>query len=261
MLGKLIKYDLRAAGRMLIFLYIAVLAMAVVFGFSLKNMVSSDYYFAVGGTDTLNVIVTIIYIVLLVVMLLLTFVMIVRQFYKNMLCGQGYLMNALPVKTWMHLASKTITGFIWAIVSSIVSILSLLIALCISQEYASIWAVIQEVLQTFPHTLIALYAAGLFVGAIGSVLMIYLALMLGNLFNKHKLGMAILMFIVLLIGTGSVRSVVWMTTAGWLGDDAYLFDEYFMIDAAAAQVVLAAVMAVVFWIVTNWLMKKKLNLD
>ncbi|MCR5666320.1 MAG: hypothetical protein K6G01_05775 [Eubacterium sp.] len=271
MLGKLIKYDLRAAGRMLIFLYIAVIGMAIVFGISMRRVMGTDSYYSImgiyystsGKMEHFYSIVSVIYVILLIVMLLLTFVMIVRQFYKNMLGGQGYLMNSLPVKTWMHLASKTITGFIWAAVSSVISVLSILIAVLIADKYMGIWSAIKEVLTNIPADFAILYIFTMIAGAVSSVLMIYLALMLGNLFNKHKLGMAVLMFIVLLIATSVIRSVILVQTymTSMINDSFYLDSLDGFRYSMVPQLIISIIYAVGFWIVTNWLMKNKLNLE
>ena len=90
MLSKLLKYELKATGRIFLPLFLALLLFAGINRFTL----SPDEF------DAPAMISMIMYIIIMVGMFVMTFIMMIQRFYKNLLSDEGYLMLTLPVKPW-----------------------------------------------------------------------------------------------------------------------------------------------------------------
>lgn len=192
MLGKLMRLELKATGRMFIPFYLSLLFFAVVNGFLLPAnetplMESPLYQFAMVSS-------LIIYGLLMLGLVVSTLYVMVQRFYKNLLGDEGYLMFTLPVKAWEHIASKLIVSIIWILVSGLVGILSIIVifsrnilTLEFYKEFMMVMAQIAEILRHFgPLTTIGvLIVVPISLAAI--IMPIYSAISLGHLFHKHKL--------------------------------------------------------------------------
>ncbi|TQW45448.1 ABC transporter permease, partial [Clostridioides difficile] len=111
MLGKLLKYELKASGRIFIPLYIAILIVAVFNGIFMNTNILQ-----VQGIGIL--VLTSLFMALGV----LTIVVTIQRFRKNLLGDEGYLMFTLPVSTSSLILSKCITALIYAVLSFIVAV-------------------------------------------------------------------------------------------------------------------------------------------
>ena len=98
MLGKLIKYEFKATGRILLPLYGALLVFALInrllFRSSLDETINNTFG-TIGGIA--NILSVFAYGCTMAAVFVVTFFVIVQRFYKNILGDEGYLMNTLPV--------------------------------------------------------------------------------------------------------------------------------------------------------------------
>ena len=113
MLGKLLKYELKATSRVFIPLYIAILVVSIVNGLSLN-------------LEILNIqgLATIVLMCLFISLFVITIVVTIQRFNKNLLKDEGYLMFTLPVSSKHLVLSKYLTSLIWTFLSFIVAFLS-----------------------------------------------------------------------------------------------------------------------------------------
>ena len=86
MLRKLIKYELITCGRTFLPIYLAILLMSVITGFSMNMEI-----FKISGVSM------IILFGLFVSLVVLTIMIIIQRFKRNLLEDEGYLMFTLPV--------------------------------------------------------------------------------------------------------------------------------------------------------------------
>src|SRR5680860_1037839 len=98
MLSKLLKYEIKATGRIFLPLFLALLIFAGI----------TRFISAVGPEKwaTPAILSMIIYIIIMVGMFVMTFLMMIQRFYKNLLSDEGYLMLTLPTKPWKHITSN-----------------------------------------------------------------------------------------------------------------------------------------------------------
>lgn len=113
MLGKLLKYELKATSRVFVPLYIAILVVSIVNGLSLNLEI-----FNIQG------LATIILMCLFISLFVITIVVTIQRFNKNLLKDEGYLMFTLPVSSKSLVLSKYLTSLIWTFLSFVVAFLS-----------------------------------------------------------------------------------------------------------------------------------------
>lgn len=285
MLGKLLKYELKSTSRMMGVLYLAVLVVAAVVGFIARGMILG----ATQGNAIAVVISGLIYVLLIMALMIVTIVMILQRFYKNLLKGEGYLMHTLPVPTWMLVASKVISSLIWILLSIavlIVSIFVLVLAGILGNgifftadiDWASIdWTSIFKLFRESTGEVIMTIVASI-VQIVRIVLLVYTAMAIGAAAKSHKVFYSVLTFIIILVIMGIIGTVTNLNLIDMLSGSAAVNEtagasagmtvevgnglaEAGYIGLLAKQCIMDAIYSVVFFFVTTWFLKNKLNLE
>ena len=128
MLGKLIKYDLKAMNRYLLLIHaFLLLASAAMRLFLTGPVLSANTDWRSTKAILPFTLFIILYFIIVSAASFATSIVIVVRFYKNLFSGQGYLTRTLPVTSGQHLLAKTISGSIWVIVNFLATILSVVI--------------------------------------------------------------------------------------------------------------------------------------
>ena len=126
MLGKLLKYEIKATSRILLPLYLVLFVVAVV------NRVLNPFEILENAQGfniqiLVNVLSVILYFTIAFSVMAATFIIMIQRFYKNFLGDEGYLSFTLPVETWKHVLSKLLTSMMWIILSILAVIASIII--------------------------------------------------------------------------------------------------------------------------------------
>ena len=269
MLGKLLKYELKASARTLLPLYAGILILSLICGAFFAAQ--ADNFF---NADKMNIFFGILYLLLFalwVAMGVLTVVSIIQRFYKNLLGDEGFLMFTLPVSSTLLLTSKMLAAMLWTIASSLVGMLSLFLTMFIPVCFAGDinW---NDLLYVFNEAWTALFHTpalltfifqcflGGFISIIVTILMAYTAMMLGQLqaFSRHQI---IVSFIALFL-IGWVFSTIFSLLP--FNDLTFNFismnDFEDLTKVFWIPIVESLVQAVILFVGTNWLMRNKLNL-
>lgn len=117
MLGKLIKYDIRATWRDFVGVYGSLLLGVLILPQIFKNVTSEIIHAMLGFIAMAIVIATI------VVMIMMLF----KIFNNNVFSKEGYLLMTLPVTPTQIVGSKLIVSTMWVVLTGIVSVSSLFI--------------------------------------------------------------------------------------------------------------------------------------
>lgn len=276
MLSKLMYHEFKATRRVFFPAYGIMIALAVI---------SSIFMILSNSLQRLAVPLTLLlaaYGLSLFAVGILSFVYMIVRFYKNLLCDEGYLMFTLPATPAQLIWSKCIVSTIWMVVSTILCIVTLGILLIplmlgtISTADTSFWNTIhlgfQYIAQTcgihaitFPILLIVLgivYIAN-------SCMHIYACLAVGGLFNKHRLGAAIIAFIVFAIAWNIILTVLLSVSSkisnvfswdpfSYLAFTNTLSASYLFI---IGSIIVFIVCMLVNFCITNYLFKRHLNLQ
>ena len=118
MLGKLIKHEFRATGRVMLPMYLVLLATAVGSNLSGRWMLGSSR----SALSVLGTLIVVAFGFAIFGVLLMSFVLMIQRFYKNLLQDEGYLMFTLPVSVHQHIWAKVIVSAVWFIATVLVII-------------------------------------------------------------------------------------------------------------------------------------------
>lgn len=261
MLGKLLKYELKATARTFLPLYGAILVVSIVVRLAFSNFQHAELFMGISALTLFG---------LFVALAVLTLLVIVQRFNNNLLSDEGYLMFTLPVSTHSLVLSKLFASIIWVIVSVAVSF----VAFCVIavngvflSELPSIWSELSALLDkiNYQHWLILIqFLAVLLSEFIYFVMTIYTALSVSQIVpsNKHRMLVAFFAFFAMNIVLGSVTGGIF---------SAFAFTQDFLMSATTA---LASVNMLFFisilwnlafgtglYFVTNYLLKRHLNLE
>lgn len=264
MLGKLLKYELKATSRTFIPLYVALILVAMINNIFTINDIQLG----------ISVIMIMIMFGLFVALGVLTLVVLIQRFNKNLLGDEGYLMFTLPVKPYQLILSKLLITVFWTIISGIVSIITFVILMggfnfSFLKEFftvlftqmdvisSTIGTVVQdEVFRRALGLIIVVCFIGLF-SYIASILEIYLALSIGQLpvFSKYRGIMAFVAFFII----NSILQTLVMCIAGVFAG---------MLNAAPSPALLCTLgiigsllVDVVLFFIVNYILSKHLNLE
>lgn len=261
MLGKLIKYEIKATGRIFLPLYLVLIVFAVINHFMSFN--ADNFTLPQGITLT-------IYMFILVGMFVASFIVMIQRFYKNLLSEEGYLMFTLPVKAWKHIISKLIVSSMWTILSVLVAVISIIIialqAVSLSDIFEGInmvWSLAYEELGSSLYLLIIQMVIGIIVTLSTSTLIIYASISIGQLSNNHKILVSIGSFLGLYTLSQIVASLVFLVPLVTNQGLYYHPDQLSQVPHGIiwASIALSAVFASVYYVVTNTILNKRLNLE
>jgi hypothetical protein len=262
MLGKLMKYEIKATARWFLPLYTVILVIAAIsrllFGDPLM-MESSGFTFR----KAISILVILAYVILVVGVMIVTLVVCIIRFYKSLLGDEGYLMFTLPVQTWKHITGKLLIAVLWSFLSGLFACLSIFIIIPSPELLKIRQAFAAEFSQFFNFGSYCILSAVVIVSLVFSILQIYAAIALGHLFNKHRLLASFGMYIAI---NTVCQYVTWMVTPLLVGSVMKFDGNLELIVKPVSQTfilftVVAAILSAGCFVLTNILLKKNLNLE
>ena len=221
MLGKLIKYEFKACGRVFFPIYLVILILSIIngiysqYGFiqSLKNNLSQK-----GSLLGVQGILTVVLLALFVSLFVITIIFTIQRFKKSLLEDEGYLIFTLPVSSRNIILSKYIVSLIFVILSTLVAILSFMLMGIFIENYkfARIMNMTGLIIINMINsdkgilTAILVLILGLIIVYTNFVLSVYLSISVGQIpkFNKHRSGIGVIAFFLINIIIGYVRSFI-----------------------------------------------------
>ena len=268
MLGKLLKYELKATSRVFIPLYIAILVVSIVNGLSLNLEI-----FNIQG------LATIILMCLFISLFVITIVVTIQRFNKNLLKDEGYLMFTLPVSSKHLVLSKYLTSLIWTFLSFVVAFLSFTIIFMIpTYKYFDFSYFINEFNLLFSNML-NLNILGQFLKIILLMIIsytififnVYLALSVGQLpiFNRFRNVSSFIGFLVINLLISYAQNIVSL----FVNDASVNIEAIDNINYAISSVtsivskglniaiVINLIIILVLFFATTYILDKKLNLE
>ena len=268
MLGKLLKYELKATSRVFIPLYIAILVVSIVNGLSLN-------------LEILNIqgLATIVLMCLFISLFVITIVVTIQRFNKNLLKDEGYLMFTLPVSSKHLVLSKYLTSLIWTFLSFVVAFLSFTIIFMIpTYKYFDFSYFINEFNLLFSNML-NLNILGQFLKIILLMIIsytififnVYLALSVGQLpiFNRFRNVSSFIGFLVINLLISYAQNIVSL----FVNDASVNIEAIDNINYAISSVtsivskglniaiVINLIIILVLFVATTYILDKKLNLE
>jgi|GEM_PF-274601 len=277
MLGKVLKYDILADYKKYLVVFAGLLISSIFLGVS--NATNHDGLVNREYNAVINMLVVsmfIIFTVLLSAALVMVFAISTSRFYKNLMKDEGYLHHTLPVPTWQLILSKLLSAYIWYFV------LAFVVAVCASvisrdpflifnffasfktELTANLGAEAEGVMAFFRYTMGYVLLAPFIV-----LSQVYFSLSIGNLSNKNKLGVSVLVFFGLYIVQQIVGTIF---AAAFFVNNKFLFEEV-AYDVGSAEVfaafdpmligsyALISVFSITCYVLANYIFTKRLNLE
>ena len=268
MLGKLLKYELKATSRVFIPLYIAILVVSIVNGLSLN-------------LEILNIqgLATIVLMCLFISLFVITIVVTIQRFNKNLLKDEGYLMFTLPVSSKHLVLSKYLTSLIWTFLSFIVAFLSFTIIFMIpTYKYFDFSYFINEFNLLFSNML-NLNILGQFLKIILLMIIsytififnVYLALSVGQLpvFNRFRNVSSFIGFLVINLLISYAQNIVSLFVNDASVNIEAIDNINYAINSVTSivskglniAIVINLIIILVLFFATTYILDKKLNLE
>ena len=111
MLGKLLKHEFRATGRIMLPLMGALLALALMANLSIRGLAGN--LADIPALRILFILILVFFGMGIVAIGVMALVVMVSRFYRNLLKSEGYLMFTLPVSVHELIWSKLIVSLVW----------------------------------------------------------------------------------------------------------------------------------------------------
>jgi hypothetical protein len=264
------KHEFRATGRVMLPLYLIVLVLSAGMNVSLRGIFDTPFKML----DILGSLLATAFFVAIAAVCIMSIVVMVQRFYKNLLQDEGYVMMTLPVSVHQQVWSKLLVSVVWFAATVLVVIL----AACIATFNVSVIQNLGRDIRAFVNYVTADFALNsaaflvecvvlAFLTCCSLCLQFYAALAVGHSFASHKMAWSVLFFFVFQFAAQFLASIV--ATFG----DAFGLDYITMTQHLLSQgttgihvTMLAACLGAVFYgavfyVITTYFLKKKLNLE
>lgn len=259
-MGRLMKYDLRAALRLFVPLWLGTLVLALVNGFTMHLEYSENPVL-----NFLTGLVMVLYVLAVFAILILTGIYAIQRFYQSMLKDEGYLTFTLPVGIDSILWSKALTAMILSVCSAVVCVLSLLLLVVRDLASVNLSGFFEDLLHSIPLREIILtvvcFGVMLLAAALATLFLIYLSMALGQFAQKHRLAASVGAFVAIQVVMSFLLTLPASFTEHW---DVRWIPENGWSAACVVFLLLAAgslVQAAIYYFPTRYLFQKRLNLE
>jgi len=266
MLSKLLKKDFYSTCRFFIPLLcgysIAAIVGKVLFEIVLSQSRISYNTGFFNGITIFAIFYFFICIIYLIACYLMTSVFIVYDFYKTMVSDHGYLTHTLPVKTSTLIWSKTLVSVLWHILVNVIIFLSILLLFTGHLKNISV----MDILESFIHLIDIKFSTYSFYTILNMVielfhgpLMFFCCIAIGQLWKNHRIFGAILSYIGMYVFEQILNTIV-LVIAGngsvYFNSDSLFYNGYMVFVTLSGLVA-----SVIFFLVTNYILTNKLNLE
>lgn len=278
MLGKLMKYDIKAMIRVFIPMWIVAPILALMLSFSIRGAIAWANGSMLGGmlsigNNILLAIAGILFAGAIIGLLVMTVVFVIQRFWNGLLKEEGYLMFTLPVKVWELIVSKALTATLISCISMVIGVFSGIVLGVFSTDdivyvMASLWKyLLKGFVKTGPvfWMNIIIFILVLIVGTMSSIYHVYAAMALGHLFATHKVAGSCISYIGISVIVSVIENIIKLFGA-YLISDNYYPASYDLLEAVSSvyllyMLLVAVAEVIIYHVITERILSKKLNLE
>ena len=259
-LSKLLKYDLRANLKIFLFIWPAILV------FGLLERIALMAELPVKISAIFVNLTTVLFVLAVIAACVFALVISVIRFYSGLLRDEGYLMFTLPVRPWQLVLSKLLTALLTLVVTGLVSFVS--VGILFGGIRGLLPSIRTSLEQSFGGIINGWGIALLVLLVVVSVLQIYLSCSIGHLFRRKRILFAVLFYyaINVVLETVAVTSIIVLSN----------FEPFcrFLVQLSAGMsapgmfnlfigvmLALLAVLGIVYFFVTERILRRHLNLE
>lgn len=295
MLGKLLKNEWKATWKLPLAVCAFVCVITLVGSFSFRmpvwQQLEEDTISAFSVFDLSAVLYMLFYFVSVIASAYTIMIYFAIRFYKNLYTDEGYLMHTLPVTPRQLIVSKCLISVLWTLLSSLL-ILCCIVALLFIWARAMVpdaeWNVFRQSLKLYLpqifdafqaqagvslYVVLILLVAVSVVGSFSGMLMIYASISVGQLFRRHKVAASVIAYLVITSMLQTLTTLIVLPLTFGMVMKISQFHAVSPIDAFVAPLayttiptwlassVLSLISGIGFYCLTEYIMKRRLNLD
>lgn len=277
MLSRLIRHEWRETWRIPVISFLVILFLTLVCFICFRQMEPP------ADENSVNAgafVIMMLYCLIISCISMVVTIYIAIRFYRNLYTDEGYLMHTLPVTPRQLILAKLLVAALWVFVLSLLALWAICCILLFglpAMALVDMSVIIPALTEYFPQifgmgpvAFLLFYVLLSLVSAFSSVLVAYAAISLGQLFSKHKVMASILCYIgfTMLIQTVSTLLMTPSLTRLVLSQDMVntssgipsYFGAY-MREILLISMAGSAICAVISYILTEYIMRRQLNLD
>lgn len=289
MLGKLLKHEWKCTWKVGCMMLLGLVLVSFFGWFSFqapmwKSMANDTYYDGISMWDLFSIGTLFMYIIMLIGLNYGIIIYMGVRFYKTMYTDEGYLTHTLPVSKHQILVSKILNSGLWYVLMELGVILSVfvlvfsMIGAFIPDGYswADLWREIEPEMdyvnemfrEVFGMSVNGYFGMTLVVSLITpfcTIIVLFGAISMGQLFTKHRVLMAILSYVGIMIVASIISSMVQSAFSA-----SQMMMNYATGNALAGgymnmtmwvSTIFSVVEAVILYFVSYYVTSKKLNME
>lgn len=271
MLGKLFKHEFKNTGCILLPLNLILIGFTLLGMIMLGLNVFSNSYMGFAAVAML-----VIYIFGIIALFIVTYVFLMVRFYRSMYSAEGYLTHTLPVSPLATLNTKLAVSAFWVFLSMVLCFGSVyaLVATAIrtyTGEFnsADFFTGFEDALGISAGTALAWALLFMVLSSLSGILMIYCSISIGQLFNKYKILAAIVTYVIFYLILQVVNMIIMVRSSISSAEEIPLVDnadQSFLADfygdvIGIPTMIQSVIMIVIFYAITAYISKKRVNLD
>ena len=271
MLGKLIKYHFKSVSEYFLPIFVGIGGFSILyFILGLLNGPNMDnVIFGENGNGVLGIVYilsTVAFFFVIVALALGSSIIMVYHFYRKYVSVEAYLTLTLPAKPWQHVFSMMVVGAIWKLLSMVVCLSAVFLVGFSFVGVSGLRDIFREIFggavsfdylfnsivseMGLDFTTAVLTFLDILISLFSTNLICFAALSLGQMSKSHKVMMAVLWFIAMNMIVST------LTDSLTIFSDAQSFNGIFLMGIA-----INLVTSVVYFVITNWVLEKKVNLE
>lgn len=258
MFGKLLKYEFKSISKWYLGLLAVTCLVAIATGSYFKvflsNVEDSNVIYEMGRFSASQVSFIMSLIVLgglLMSVTIASYIIVIRRFYLSVYSRQGYLTMTLPVTTHAIILSKLlVAALLFAasyIIFSLVAIAFVIPSIGWTDTFLLFKGLLFDILPLVNPFWTGLWITNTFLSNLSGVLVIYLAISIGQLFNSYRILMGFVSYGIIIV----LLSLFTLLVTTTFSDTGIIL----------ANTIMTLTIFVISYIATHTIMKYKLNLE
>lgn len=278
MFGKLLKYEWKASSRIILPVCLLSIVLSILNGWGIRAPEAENLWMDGSGftmVGVLKMMVMTLDVLLMVALLIMVTVICIMRFYRTVVGSEGRLMMTVPVAAWKIPASRALVGFALSIIVSITLVLNIvtligpteIVVYLRSQDFSKLLEVLRDLHQTVGWgAMLLLYVQlvlSMIIGFFAGMYTFYLAIMLGQMSNNHKVAMSFVWYLVIYVVQYVVNSMLVVNLSFFSFLDSNIDDlQSFVANINPLLGYMLATNTVFLFVsawLINYLMKKRLN--
>ena len=278
MFKKSLKYEMKASSRVLIPLFISVIAMSALVAVGLASLNAFDKLAKENETVAIVAVsilgfMIVAFVALIVASSITVFVLMVRRFYTSFFTDEGYLTFTLPVTVDCHLGVRMVAMMIWYAINDVVILLAcgifafgvfVLVPDSFTVDPEMINMVLEAVAEDFGGTIWSTVLMSA-VSGLASYFLLFLSISIGcMLTKKHRFITCAVCYFVANSIVGNITSLVTtLVTVSFnaMGNLTMSAVDLMYMTIMLISTVIYAVLGVGCYFGTRYILKNKVNLD